>query len=76
MNAHSIRARLLLWLIASVLITTLVVGYLTARLTWDGFNNVRDMGLEQIAQITQLDLDDADARFSLQLALKLRPVMK
>jgi purine catabolism regulator len=32
--------------------------------------------LEQIAQITQLDLDDADARFSLQLALKLRPVMK
>lgn len=50
MNVHSIRARLLLWLIASVLITTLVVGYLTARLTWDGFNNVRDMGLEQIAQ--------------------------
>lgn len=32
--------------------------------------------LEQIAHITQLDLDDADARFSLQLALKLRPVMK
>ena len=32
--------------------------------------------LEQIAQITQLDLDDADARFSLQLALKLRPVMR
>lgn len=32
--------------------------------------------LEQIAQITQLNLDDADARFSLQLALKLRPVMK
>lgn len=32
--------------------------------------------LERIAHITQLDLDDADARFSLQLALKLRPVMK
>ncbi|MEX1019211.1 MAG: helix-turn-helix domain-containing protein [Litorilinea sp.] len=32
--------------------------------------------LERIATITQLDLDDADARFSLQLALKLRPVMK
>lgn len=32
--------------------------------------------LERIANITQLDLDDADARFSLQLALKLRPVMK
>ena len=50
MNLRSIRAQLLLWLIASVLITTLVVGYLTARLTWSGFNNVRDMGLEQIAQ--------------------------
>lgn len=32
--------------------------------------------LERIAAITQLDLDDPDARFSLQLALKLRPVMK
>ena len=32
--------------------------------------------LEQIAHITQLDLDDPDARFSLQLALKLRPVLK
>ena len=32
--------------------------------------------LDQIANITQLDLDDPDARFSLQLALKLRPVLK
>lgn len=32
--------------------------------------------LEQIAAITQLDLDDPDARFSLQLALKLRPVLR
>jgi purine catabolism regulator len=32
--------------------------------------------LERISAITQLDLDDSDARFSLQLALKLRPVMK
>jgi purine catabolism regulator len=32
--------------------------------------------LEQIAQITQLNLDDPDARFSLQFALKLRPVMR
>jgi purine catabolism regulator len=31
--------------------------------------------LEQIAAITQLDIDDPDARFSLQLALKLRPVL-
>jgi purine catabolism regulator len=29
--------------------------------------------LERIAEITGLDLDDADDRFSLQLALKLRP---
>ena len=32
--------------------------------------------LEQIAQITQVNFDDADDPFSLQLALKLRPVMK
>lgn len=32
--------------------------------------------LERIAAITRLDLDDPDARFSLQLALKLRPVMR
>ncbi len=32
--------------------------------------------LERISLITRLDLDDADARFSLQLALKLRPVLK
>ena len=32
--------------------------------------------LERISAITQLDLDDPDARFSLQLALKLRPVIK
>lgn len=32
--------------------------------------------LEQIATITQLDLDDPDARFSLHLALKLRPVLR
>ncbi len=32
--------------------------------------------LEQISTITQLDLDDPDARFSLQFALKLRPVVR
>jgi purine catabolism regulator len=32
--------------------------------------------LEQIANLTQLNLDDPDARFSLQFALKLRPVVK
>lgn len=38
--------------------------------------NTLSYRLEQIANITQLDLDDADARFSLQLALKLRPVLR
>lgn len=32
--------------------------------------------LERISAITQLNLDDPDARFSLQLALKLRPIMR
>ena len=32
--------------------------------------------LERIAAITRLDLNDPDARFALQLALKLRPVLK
>jgi purine catabolism regulator len=31
--------------------------------------------LERIGEISGLDLDDADDRFSLQLALKLRPLM-
>lgn len=32
--------------------------------------------LERIAEITRLDLDDPDARFSLQLALKLQPIIQ
>lgn len=32
--------------------------------------------LERISAITRLDLNDPDARFALQLALKLRPVLK
>lgn len=32
--------------------------------------------LQRISAITQMDLDDADSRFSLQLGLKLRPVLK
>ncbi|MDE0143307.1 MAG: helix-turn-helix domain-containing protein [Caldilineaceae bacterium] len=32
--------------------------------------------LQRISSITQIDLNDADARFSLQLGLKLRPVMQ
>ncbi len=32
--------------------------------------------LDQISEITRLDLDDPDARFSLQLALKLQPIVQ
>ena len=32
--------------------------------------------LQRISAITRMDLDDADSRFSLQLGLKLRPVLK
>ncbi len=32
--------------------------------------------LDQIASITRLDLNDPDARFALQLALKLHPILK
>ncbi|MDQ7742876.1 ATP-binding protein [Hydrogenophaga pseudoflava] len=67
MKLRSIRSRLLLWLISSVLITTLVVGYLTARLTWSGFNNVRNMGLEQIAQTVMRHDEAAPAQPSAPL---------
>ncbi|MGM9425374.1 sensor histidine kinase [Hydrogenophaga sp. MI9] len=45
----SIRSRLLLWQISALLITALVVSLLTYRLALDGFNDVQDYGLEQIA---------------------------
>lgn len=45
----SIRSRLLLWQISALVITALVVSLLTYRLALDGFNEVQDYGLEQIA---------------------------
>lgn len=45
----SIRSRLLLWQISALLITALVVSMLTYRLADDGFNEVQDFGLEQVA---------------------------
>lgn len=45
----SIRSRLLLWQISALLVTALVVSLLTYRLALDGFNEVQDYGLEQIA---------------------------
>lgn len=46
----SIRSRLLLWQISALLVTALVVSALTYRLALNGFNEVQDYGLEQIAQ--------------------------
>lgn len=45
----SIRKRLLVWLMGSLLLTSLLVSALTYELVWRGFNRVRDYGLEQIA---------------------------
>lgn len=47
---NSIRSRLLLWQISALLVTALVVSALTYRLALNGFNEVQDYGLEQIAQ--------------------------
>lgn len=46
----SIRSQLLAWQLLAVVLTAAVVGLLTSRLAWEGFNNVRDLGLEQIAE--------------------------
>lgn len=46
----SIRTQLLSWQISALLLTALVVSLLTFRLAWNGFNEVRDLGLEQIAE--------------------------
>lgn len=45
----SIRARLLIWLIGALLLTSLLASALTYEMAWRGFNTVRDYGLEQIA---------------------------
>lgn len=49
MRLKSIRARLLLWQILAVVLVAAAVSALTYQLAWDGFNRVRDYGLEQIA---------------------------
>ena len=40
----------MIWQISALLLTAVVVSVLTFRLAWVGFNDVRDQGLEQIAQ--------------------------
>ncbi len=46
---NSIRQRLLFWQIGALLVTGLIVSAVTYQLAWDGFNRIRDYGLEQIA---------------------------
>lgn len=45
----SIRRQLLLWQIGALLATGLLASVITYNLAWDGFNRIRDYGLEQIA---------------------------
>jgi two-component system OmpR family sensor kinase len=46
---NSIRHRLLFWQIGALLVTGVIVSGLTFQLAWNGFNRIRDYGLEQIA---------------------------
>ncbi len=46
---NSIRQRLLIWQITALVITSVLVSALTYLLAWQGFNRVRDFGMEQIA---------------------------
>lgn len=46
---NSIRQRLLFWQISALLVTAVLISFLTYELAWRGFRQVRDYGLEQIA---------------------------
>lgn len=46
---NSIRQRLLLWQITALIVTSVLVSGFTYYLAWEGFNRVRDFGMEQIA---------------------------
>lgn len=46
---NSIRQRLLIWQITALVVTAVLVSVLTYRLALNGFNRVRDYGLQQIA---------------------------
>lgn len=46
----SIRTQLLAWQMLALVMTAGVVMFLTSKLVWQGFNSVRDLGLEQIAE--------------------------
>lgn len=46
---NSIRRQLLLWQISALLVTGLLASLVTYSVAWNGFNRIRDYGLEQIA---------------------------
>jgi two-component system OmpR family sensor kinase len=46
---NSIRRRLLLWQISALIVISLLASLVTYLLAWNGFNRIRDYGLEQIA---------------------------
>jgi two-component system OmpR family sensor kinase len=46
---NSIRRHLLFWQIGALIITGILASLITYSLAWDGFNRLRDYGLEQIA---------------------------
>lgn len=65
---NSIRRHLLLWQIGALVLTALLASLLTYSLAWDGFNRLRDFGLEQIAYsivrhgvVTSDEDEEADA---------------
>jgi two-component system OmpR family sensor kinase len=68
----SIRTQLLAWQLLAVVLTALVVGLLTSRLAWEGFNDVRDLGLEQIAE-TVLRHDETLGQAPLSTSLQEDP---
>ncbi len=56
---RSIHARLLVWLIGALLLSSLLASALTYEMAWRGFNTLRDYGLEQIAySIVRHDTQD------------------
>ncbi|MBI5330805.1 MAG: two-component sensor histidine kinase [Betaproteobacteria bacterium] len=46
---NSIRRRLIFWQIGALLMTGALASVITYTLAWDGFNRLRDYGLEQVA---------------------------
>lgn len=61
---NSIRRQLLLWQISALIVTGLLVSLVTYSVAWNGFNRIRDYGLEQIAYTVVrhgVEYDDATA---------------